>query len=79
MLESSVTSSSCIRVGGNQRWLVPFFFSLPLLWTVLPSDLVLFDYPLLGMTRQIAILEEKNSRNQAEMAQRCADFEEKYS
>src|SRR5688500_1679441 len=31
------------------------------------------------MTRQIAVLEEKHSRNQAEMAQRCADFEEKYS
>jgi hypothetical protein len=31
------------------------------------------------MTRQIAILEEKHSRDQAEMAQRCADFEEKYS
>jgi hypothetical protein len=58
---------------------VPFFFSSPLLWTVLPSDLVLFDYLLLGMTRQIAILEEKHSRDQAEMVQRCADFEEKYS
>jgi hypothetical protein len=58
---------------------VPFFFSLPLLWTVLPSDLGLFDYFLLGMTRQIAILEEKHSRDQAEMVQRCADFEEKYS
>ena len=31
------------------------------------------------MTRQIAVLEEKHSRDQAEMAQRCADFEEKYS
>jgi septal ring factor EnvC (AmiA/AmiB activator) len=58
---------------------VPFLFSLPLLWTVLPSDLILFDYLLLGMTRQIAVLEEKHSRDQAEMAQRCADFEEKYS
>jgi hypothetical protein len=58
---------------------VPFFFSSSLLWTVLPSDLVLFDYFLLGMTRQIAILEEKHSRDQAEMVQRCADFEEKYS
>jgi hypothetical protein len=57
---------------------VPFFFSLPLLWTALPSDLGLFDYFLLGMTRQIAILEEKHSRDQAEMVQRCADFEEKY-
>jgi hypothetical protein len=31
------------------------------------------------MTRQIAVLEEKHSRDQAKMAQRCADFEEKYS
>jgi hypothetical protein len=31
------------------------------------------------MTRQISILEEKHSRDQAELAQRCADFEEKYS
>ena len=30
------------------------------------------------MTRQIAVLEEKHSRDQAEMAQRCADFEDKY-
>ena len=58
---------------------MPFFFSSPLLWTVLPSDLALFDYFLLEMTRQIAILEEKHSRDQAEMVQRCADFEEKYS
>ena len=48
-------------------------------WTVLPPDLILFDYLLIGMTRQIAVLEEKHSRDQAEMAQRCADFEEKYS
>jgi hypothetical protein len=27
----------------------------------------------------MAVLEEKHSRNQAEMAQRCADLEEKYS
>jgi hypothetical protein len=50
-----------------------------LLWNVLPSDLVLFDYLLLGITLQIATLEEKHSRDQAEMAQWCADFEEKYS
>jgi hypothetical protein len=31
------------------------------------------------MTRQIAVLEEKHSRDHAEMVQRCADFEEKYS
>ena len=31
------------------------------------------------MTRQISILEEKHSRDQAELTQRCADFEEKYS
>jgi hypothetical protein len=48
-------------------------------WIVLPSDLISFDYLLIGMTRQIAVLEEKHSRDQAEMAQRCADFEEKYS
>ena len=48
-------------------------------WTVLPSDLILFDYLLIGMTRQIAVLEEKHSRDQAEMAQQCADFEENYS
>ena len=48
-------------------------------WTVLPSDLILFDYLLIGMTRQIAVFEEKHSQDQAEMAQRCADFEEKYS
>jgi hypothetical protein len=51
---------------------------LPLLWTALPSDPVLFDYLLLGMTRQISTLEEKHSRDQAELVQRCADFEEKY-
>jgi hypothetical protein len=56
-----------------------FCFSLPSLWTALPSDPVLFDYPLLGMTRQISTLEEKHSRDQAELVQRCADFEEKYS
>jgi hypothetical protein len=58
---------------------VPFFFPSPLLLAVLPSDLVLFDYFLLGMTRQIAILEEKHSQDRAEMVRRCADFEEKYS
>jgi hypothetical protein len=57
---------------------VPFCFSLPSL-TALPSNPVLFDYPLLGMTRQISTLEEKHSRDQAELVQRCADFEEKYS
>jgi hypothetical protein len=31
------------------------------------------------MTRQIAVLEEKHSQDQAEMARRCTDFEEKYS
>ena len=31
------------------------------------------------MTRQISTLEEKHSRDQAEMVQRCTDFEEKYS
>jgi hypothetical protein len=55
--------------------LLPCFY----LWIVLPSDLISFDYLLIGMTRQIAVLEEKHSRDQAEMAQRCADFEEKYS
>jgi hypothetical protein len=58
---------------------VPFCFSSPSLWTALPSDPVLFDYLLLGMTRQISIIEEKHSRDQAEWVQRCADFEEKYS
>jgi hypothetical protein len=58
---------------------VPFCFSSPSLWTALPSDPVLFDYLLLGMTRQISTLEEKHSRDQAEWVQRCADFEEKYS
>jgi DNA repair exonuclease SbcCD ATPase subunit len=48
-------------------------------WVVLPSGLISFDYLLIGMTRQIAVLEEKHSRDQAEMAQRCADFEDKYS
>jgi hypothetical protein len=48
-------------------------------WTVLPSDLILFDYLLIGMTRQIAVLEKKHSRDHAEMVQRCSDFEEKYS
>ena len=55
--------------------LLPCLYS----WIVLPSDLISFDYLLIGMTRQIAVLEEKHSRDQAEMAQRCADFEEKYS
>jgi uncharacterized protein YlxW (UPF0749 family) len=31
------------------------------------------------MTRQISILEEKHSRDQADLVQRCSDFEEKYS
>ena len=31
------------------------------------------------MTRQITVLEEKHSQDQAEMTRRCADFEEKYS
>jgi uncharacterized protein YlxW (UPF0749 family) len=39
----------------------------------------LFDCLLLDMTRQISILEEKHSRDQAELVQRCSDFEEKYS
>ena len=65
------------------RQLIPVSALLLLLclcsWTVLPSVLISFDYLLIGMTRQIAVLEDKHSRNQAEMAQRCADFEEKYS
>jgi chromosome segregation ATPase len=39
----------------------------------------LFDCLLLGMTRQISTLEEKHSRDQAELVQRFSDFEEKYS
>jgi uncharacterized protein YlxW (UPF0749 family) len=39
----------------------------------------LFDCILLDMTRQISILEEKHSRDQVELVQRCSDFEEKYS
>ena len=31
------------------------------------------------MTQQISTLEEKHSRDQAELVQRCSDFEEKYS
>jgi uncharacterized protein YlxW (UPF0749 family) len=31
------------------------------------------------MTRQISTLEEKHSRDQAKLVQRCSDFEEKYS
>src|SRR5688572_28339288 len=31
------------------------------------------------MTRQISTLEEKHSRDQAEMVKRCSDFEGKYS
>ena len=55
--------------------LLPCLYS----WIVLPSDLIWFDYLLIGMTRQIAVLEEKHSRDQAELVQRCTDFEEKYS
>jgi hypothetical protein len=58
---------------------VPFFFSSRSLWTAWPSDLVLFGYLLLGMTRQTALLEEKHSRDQVELTQRCTDLEEKYS
>jgi hypothetical protein len=59
---------------------VPFLLLLCLCsWIVLPSDLISFDYLLIGMTRQIAVLEEKHSQDQAEMARRCTDFEEKYS
>ena len=39
----------------------------------------MFGCLLLGMTRQISTLEEKHSRDQAELVQRCSDFEEKYS
>jgi hypothetical protein len=39
----------------------------------------LFDYLSLGVTRQISILEEKHSLDLAEMAQRCSDFEERYT
>jgi hypothetical protein len=39
----------------------------------------LFDCLPLDMTRQISTLEEKHSRDQAELVQRCSDFEEKYS
>ena len=56
-----------------------FCCSLPSLWTALHFDPLLLDYLLLGMTRQISTLEEKHSRDQAELVQRCADFEEKYS
>jgi uncharacterized protein YlxW (UPF0749 family) len=31
------------------------------------------------MTRQISTLEERHSRDHAELVQRCSDFEEKYS
>jgi hypothetical protein len=31
------------------------------------------------MTRQISTLEQKHSRDQAELVQRCTDFEKKYS
>jgi hypothetical protein len=58
---------------------VLFCFSLPSLWTALYSDPFLFDYLLPGITRQISTLEEKHSRDQAELVQRCTDFEEKYS
>jgi hypothetical protein len=57
---------------------VLFCFSLPSLRTALHSDPFLFDYLLLGMTRRISTLEEKHSRDQAELVQRRADFE-KYS
>jgi uncharacterized protein YlxW (UPF0749 family) len=39
----------------------------------------LFGCLLLGMTRQISTLEEKHSRDQAELVRRCSDFEERYS
>jgi hypothetical protein len=39
----------------------------------------LFGCLLLGMTGQISTLEEKHSRDRAEMVQRCSDFEGKYS
>jgi uncharacterized protein YlxW (UPF0749 family) len=39
----------------------------------------LFDCLLLDMTRQISTLEERHSRDQAELVQRCSYFEEKYS
>jgi hypothetical protein len=58
---------------------VLFCFSLSSLWTALPSDLFWFDCLLLGVTRQISTLEEKHSRDQAELVQRCTNFEEKYS
>jgi hypothetical protein len=59
---------------------VPFLLLLCLCsWIVLLFDLISFDYLLIGMTRQIAVLEEKHSQDQAEMARRSADFEERYS
>jgi uncharacterized protein YlxW (UPF0749 family) len=39
----------------------------------------LFGCLLLGMTRQISTLEEKHSRDQAELVKRCSNFEGKYS
>jgi hypothetical protein len=39
----------------------------------------LFDCLPLDMTRQISTLEEKHSRDQAELVRRCSDLEEKYS
>jgi uncharacterized protein YlxW (UPF0749 family) len=39
----------------------------------------LFGCLPLGMTRQISTIEEKHSRDQAELVQRCSDFEQKYS
>ena len=56
--------------------LLLFVFTIKLLYILTPF---LFDCLLLGMTRQISILEEKHSRDQAELVQRCTDFEEKYS
>jgi hypothetical protein len=58
---------------------VLFCFSFPSLRTALHSDSFLFDCFLLGMTRQISTLEEKHSRDLAELVRWCADFEEKYS
>jgi uncharacterized protein YlxW (UPF0749 family) len=56
-------------------FLLPFVYLIRLLLNLT----LLLDCLLLGMTRQISTLEEKHSRDQAELVQRCSDFEEKYS
>jgi hypothetical protein len=53
-------------------FLLPFVYLIKLLL----NFTLLLDCFSLDMTRQFSVLEEKHSQSQAELVQRCSDFEE---